>query len=612
MRCFAVPDIAVACGLWYLPSMRGMTRRWLLQDAHTDKGAEAPLIERICHARGLRDADDIARFCEPKLTQLYDPALMPNIDRAVERIVDAVRSGEPIVIYGDYDVDGITATAILYHTIKSAQPNADVRTYVPHRLEEGYGINCAAMKQLRSEGAKLVITVDCGITAAASAQTAREIGLDLIITDHHNLPDDEANLPDAFALLHPRLPGSAYPFGELCGAGVAFKLAWRFCTAWCRSERVSEKLQRTLLDMLPLAALGTIADVVPLVGENRVLTSFGLRRIKQTPLVGLRALIEASNLMDEQIDSEKVGFVLGPRLNACGRLGHAREAVRLLTSASANEAITISNELTRVNQRRQRTEREILTKAMQMAEDAGMTGNDQRAIVLSDESWHPGVVGIVCSRLVDRFVKPTILLQRNSELCKGSGRSIDGYSIHAGLASCASLLTTWGGHEMAAGLSLALDRIEQFTEAFTEHANANIQPDDLIASVRVDCDADLHELDEPTVRRINALSPFGRSNRRPTLRISRSVIADTPRQIGANGKHLTLRMRQEGPTGRKELRAVWWNAGELAGDLAAGMPIDAVIEPKLNAWNGRLNVEGEIKDVRMLERAAIAQARQHA
>lgn len=583
---------------------------------------QLPLIQRILSARGLHDAQEIAQFCEPKLTHLHDPELMPNIDRAVERIVGAVKTGERIVIYGDYDVDGITATAILYHTIKAARPGAHVQTYVPHRLEEGYGINCAALKQLRAEGASLVITVDCGITAKESAATAREIGLDLIITDHHNLPgapDDDAALPDAYALVHPRLPGGAYPFGDLCGAGVAFKIAWRFCTAWCGSQRVSEVLQKTLLDMLPMAALGTIADVVPLVGENRVLSSFGLRRIKQTPLIGLRALIEASNLMGEDIDSEKVGFVLGPRLNACGRLGHAGEAVRLFCGADANEARAIAQELTRVNQQRQRTEREIFARAVQMAEDAGMTGGDCRAIVLADAAWHAGVVGIVCSRLVERFARPTILMQRNGELCKGSGRSIDGYSIHAGLGSCASLLTTWGGHEMAAGLSLAADRLEPFTEAFTEHANANITNEQLVPSLHVDCDAALHELDLTVVKRINSLSPFGRCNRKPALRISGAVVAEAPRQIGSNGKHLALRLRQDEPAreGRRELRAVWWNAGEYAGDFAAGMPIDAVIEPKINAWNGRVSVEAELRDVAMrvadrpLASAATANASLH-
>lgn len=579
-----------------------MTRRWLLQDAQAEETLDLPLLQRILHVRGLREPAAIDRFCEPKLTDLHDPGLLPNIDAAAERIVDALKRKQQVVIYGDYDVDGITATAVLFHTLKTLAPETPIRTYVPHRLDEGYGINCAALKQLQSDGAELVITVDCGITAADSAATARDIGLDLIITDHHNLPEDETALPDAVALVHPRLPGSAYPFGELCGAGVAFKLAWRCATAWCGSERVSATLQKTLLEMLPLVALGTIADVVPLVDENRVLTSFGLRRIKHTSLIGLNALIHASRLGDETIDSEKVGFVLGPRLNACGRMGHANEALRLLCDAPADEAAAIAEQLTKTNQQRQATERSILARAIEMAEDAGMTGPDCRAIVLADDTWHPGVVGIVCSRLVERFSRPTILLQRNGGMCKGSGRSIDGYSIHAGLASCASLLTTWGGHEMAAGLSLSEDHLAAFCEQFTDHANASITPEHLVPSLRVDCDAQLAELDRPTVTRINKLSPFGRSNRRPTLRVQNAIVDEAPRQIGANGKHLALRLRQDDPT-RTTMRVVWWNAGELAGDLAAGMPLDVLVQPKINSWNNKVTVEGELRDVRVREPA---------
>jgi single-stranded-DNA-specific exonuclease len=587
-----------------------MTRRWLLQEAQADlssgAGATSSLIERILRVRGYEDAALIEQFCDPKLTQLHDPSLMPNIDIAAERIIHAIRAGQQIVIYGDYDVDGITATAILYHIIKAIQSDAKLRTYVPHRLEEGYGINCAALEQLRRDGADLVITVDCGITAKTSAATARAIGLDLIITDHHNLPVDEADLPDACALVHPRLPGSAYPFGELCGAGVAFKLAWRLATMWCNSQRVSEVLQRTLLEVLPLVALGSIADVVPLVDENRVLTRFGLQRIKHTKLEGLRALIVASDLAKDDIDAEKVGFVLGPRLNACGRMGHAGEAVHLLCDARADEAMKIAQKLTVINKQRQQTERAILERAMRMAEDAGMTGDDRRAIVLADEAWHPGVVGIVCSRLVDRFARPTILMERNGELCKGSGRSIDGYCIHSGLATCAPLLTTWGGHAMAAGLSLPVDHLEAFTEQFTEHANANITVDQMIPALRVDCDAALHELDARTVERIEGLSPFGRGNRRPMLRVTGAVIADAPRQIGSTGKHLSLRLREDVPgvANRQQIRVVWWNAGAYAGDLAAGMPVDVVLQPKINVWNGKKSVEAELRDVRLRERVA--------
>ncbi len=586
--------------------MRGLTRRWVLNEPEKG-GAEAstlPLLSRLFAARGLTEPETIKRFCEPTLKDLHDPGLMANIDAASTRLIDAVRGGQRIVIYGDYDVDGMTATAILYHTIKTADPDAKVSTYVPHRLEEGYGLNSEALRQLRSDGADLVISVDCGITAVGPAQVASEIGLDLIITDHHHLPIDGAPLPGAGAgeefIVHPGLPGAdgkAYPFRDLCGAGVAFKLAWKFATGWCNSQRVSKSFQETLLNMLPLVALGTIADVVPLVGENRILTAFGLQRIKQTPIVGLRALIEASNLMDENIDCEKVGFVLGPRLNACGRMGHAAEAIHMLTEASPDEAMEIAKRLTRLNRERQQTERDIVAQAADLAEDTGMTDDDHRVIVLAHESWHPGVVGIACSRLAERFGRPVVLLQKQDDVCKGSARSIDEYSIYDGIATCGDLLTTFGGHEAAAGLSLPTSNLEAFTARLREHANAHIDVEQLTPSIKIDCDANLAEFDFETVKRIAAMSPFGRGNRRPMIRVRGAVLAEAPRQIGAQGNHLSLRLRQDVDGQRKMIRAVWWKAGALADSIATGMRLDLAIEPKLNTWKGRTNVEGELRDV---------------
>ena len=285
--------------------------------------------------------------------------------------------------------------------------------YIPHRLEEGYGLNTEALLRLRREGASLAISVDCGVTAHEPARAAREAGLDLIITDHHDPPEAGEALPPAVAVVHPRLPGSAYPFGELCGAGVAFKLAWAFAVHWCGSKRVGKSIQQVLLDMLPLTALATVADVVPLVNENRTIVSYGLRWIRDTKITGLRALIEAADLMDADIDSHKVGFVLGPRLNACGRMGHADEAVRLLTDATPEEARRIARHLTALNRERQQTERRITEQATRMAQDACMTGEDCRAIVLAHESWHAGVVGIACARLVDRFSRPVFLMPSN-------------------------------------------------------------------------------------------------------------------------------------------------------------------------------------------------------
>ncbi|MHC4590382.1 MAG: single-stranded-DNA-specific exonuclease RecJ, partial [Planctomycetota bacterium] len=367
----------------------------------------------------------------------------------------------------------------------------------------------------------------------------------------YHLPESGEPLPSAIAIVHPRLEGSRYPFGELCGAGVAYKLAWKFATTWCGSRRVAKNVQEVLLNMLPMAALGTIADVVPLVDENRTIASFGLKWIKQTPLVGLKALLEASDLTGEDIDSEKVGFVLAPRLNACGRM------------------------------------RRIADQATRRAEDAGMTTDDCRAIVLADESWHAGVVGIVCSRLVERFGRPVVLLQQQGDVCKGSARSIDGYSIHEGIAAASQHVTSFGGHEAAAGLVLPSASVEAFTAALVEHANAHISVERLTPTLTIDCDAGLEELDLSTVRHIRSLSPFGQANPTPTVRIANATVAEPPKQIGANGRHLTLRLQVDDGARRRSLRTVWFGAGARADDLASGMRLDAVIEPKINAWNGR-------------------------
>ncbi|MHC5024695.1 MAG: single-stranded-DNA-specific exonuclease RecJ [Planctomycetota bacterium] len=578
--------------------MRGLTRRWLLPD-DAPSSAVPPLLQRILLARGLTDPLAVRRFCQPRLTDLHPPERLPGLEAAATRLVEAVRAGRAITIYGDYDVDGITATAILHHVVATACPEADLRSYVPHRLEEGYGLNGDALREIRAAGSDVCISVDCGITAVEPARIARAIGLELVITDHHNLPED-GRLPDAAAVVHPRLPGGDYPFGELCGAGVAFKLAWRFATMWCGSERVSESLQQMLLSMLPLVALGTIADVAPLVDENRILTRHGLDMIRRTPLPGLRALLEASELMDETIDTQKVGFRLAPRLNASGRMGHAREAVRLLTTAPPAEAASIARSLCDLNRERQATERNIVEQACRLAEDRGMIRDDCRAIVLADPGWHPGVIGIVASRLVERFGRPAVLLQRTGDLCKGSARSIDGYSIHDALVSCAEHLESFGGHDAAAGLCVRANRLDAFTDALVAHANAHIEHEQLTPSIRIDCDASLGELRFETVEQIRDLSPFGRGNRSPTLRVKRAIVAEPPRQIGGQGRHLSLRVRQDGPGGRRVLRAVWWGAGHLAGDLAAGLPVDIAIEPKINTWNGRSNVEAEIRDVVLL------------
>jgi single-stranded-DNA-specific exonuclease len=583
---------------------RGLTAVWSERSAPLTAAPALPgvsaLTARVLASRGLTAGVEADAFLNPSLLGLHDPSLLPDADRAAERIVRALRTRERIAIYGDYDVDGVTATAILWHTCKALAPDAVLLCYVPHRLDEGYGLNPEAIAALARGGAGVIVSVDCGITARESAIVAREHGVDLIITDHHNPPTSQAEMPDAFAAVHPRVPGSAYPFGELCGAGVAYKLAWRIVTLSEGSTRVSKRLRDLLLHLLALAALGSIADVVPLVGENRIIARYGLARIKHSPIAGLRALVDASGLDGEDIDAERVAFTLAPRLNACGRLGHAREAVRMLTEASYEEAFAIADELNRQNAERRRIEDAIVEEAVAMAEAAGMTGPDRRAIVLAKQGWHPGVVGIACSRLAERYCRPTLLLDDDGEACSGSARSVRGVNLHAALERCSHLLDRWGGHDMAAGMSLRRDRFTEFQDALIGQVNAVLTPDDLVRRLGYDCEATLDELTVGAVTELGAIGPFGAGNPAVRLRLRGLTIAEPARQVGKGGKHLQLRVRGHG----RFLKCIAWRWGEHAADLVAGVPVEILARPMLSRWGGATSVEAEMHDlcIRRLDR----------
>lgn len=556
-----------------------------------------PLRERILAARGVVDPADTTAFLAPKLTQLHDPSLIPDLDRAAERLLAALRSSvtQPIVIYGDYDVDGVTGTAILYHTLRAIAPNADIRTYVPHRLEEGYGLNCEAIAELADAGASVIVSVDCGITATKPAQTARTRGLDLIITDHHHPPATLDDLPDAFAVVHPRRPDSTYPFDHLSGAGVAYKLAWRLATLAAGSDRVAPAVRELLVDLLAFAALGSIADIVPLVGENRVIARYGLVRVKHSRFIGLRALVEASGLSGEDIDAMHVGFRLGPRLNAAGRMGHAREANELFTIADPRRAAEIAEKLSRQNQERRDVEKRIFDVADEMAGRLGMTSPDRRAIVLAHEDWHPGVVGIVCSRLVEKYCRPVILMNRRDGMCHGSGRSIEGFDLHAALNRCSHHIDRFGGHTMAAGLHLIEPKLDAFTDAFLDVAAEMIEPDRMCRWLTLDAEAELDELTPAAVGELSAIEPCGAGNPEAQVLIRGAIVADRPMSMGAEAKHLAVQLRS--PRGTR-LRAVGWGMGEHRDALVPGVPLDVVVRPRISTWNGSTRVEPEIRDFR--------------
>jgi len=574
---------------------RGLTRIWDTSNITHDS---PDLLNRVMAARNLADQTAANTFLNPTLAALHNPSLIPDLDKAAQRILSAIDNNEQITIFGDYDVDGITASAILYHMLAAIAPDTTVNTYIPHRLDEGYGLNESAIQTLSQAGTKLLITVDCGITAINPALRAKELGVDLIITDHHNPPSNLDDMPDAYAVVHPRRPDSTYPFGELCGAGVAYKLAWRIATLHCNSQTVTPNLRTTLLDLLTLAALGTIADVVPLIDENRTITKFGLAKIKSTPIQGLRALIHASNLDTNQVDAEAVGFRLAPRLNAIGRLGHAADALELMTAATGQRAADLAQQLSTLNDDRRATEQRILKQALQMAEQAGMTNPDKRAIILAHEDWHPGVVGIVCSRLVDRFARPTILMQRKDAQCKGSARSINGYSIHDALESASHHLKTFGGHDMAAGLTLDDANYEKFVESILHHANTNLAVDDLVHTLKIDATATINELTEQTLTTLENLAPFGAGNPRIRILIQNAKINGRPEPFGKTGTHLSLRVG-DARNSQQVIRIIGWSWWQRARDIAPGSKIDLVVEPKLSKWNGRVRIEPVLADLRV-------------
>lgn len=580
-------------------AVRGLTKRWLARRADAPTLGGRSLVDRILAARGYTQPADIAAFLDPSLKGMHDPDLMPGLRVAAERILAAANGGEAIVIYGDYDVDGISASAILYHTILHVAPGAKLKCYVPHRIEEGYGLNAEAIAKLAADGARVIVSVDCGVTAVHPAQVAGASGVDLIITDHHTPPPTKDELPSAFAIVHPKLPGceSPYPFPELSGSAVAFKLAWRLSTLAAGTERVSAATRALLLDMLALASLGVVADVVPLVGENRIIARHGLSRLKTTGIPGIHALIDASGLGNDKIGAEDVGFRLAPRLNACGRMGHAREAVELLTTARGERAKSLAEELSRQNDLRRATERRIFEQACALAEERGMTSADHPAIVLAHAEWHQGVVGIVCSRLVERFARPVLLMQDHGDHCHGSGRSVDGVALVDVLRDCSSHLSTFGGHDMAAGLKLSSSGIDAFRSAFVDCCRRALKDRELIASERYDTDATLDELTLDAVTRLGALAPFGRSNPSVCVRLRGVRIAGQAQRLGSDGKHLSMHIAAEGRLERA-WRCVAWNWGDRVADIPAGASIEALITPKASEWNGQRRVELELRDLK--------------
>jgi single-stranded-DNA-specific exonuclease len=550
----------------------------------------SPLLAQVLINRGITDVPTGSVFLRPKLTELLGPEQMPGAKTAVSRIKRAIGSREKITVYGDYDVDGITGAAILWQILTLL--GADVDYYIPHRIDEGYGLNEEAIESLAQAGTKLLISVDCGATAFSSAELAAQLELELIITDHHKL---DPELPKAVAVVHPALDQS-YANQDSSGSMVAFKLAWAIANEFSKGQKLEPRLREFMLNATSLAAMGTIADVMDLRGENRVLTSYGLKSLPDCNLCGIQALIESAGLTGQGLDSFHIGFHLAPMLNAAGRMGHARLAVELLTGDSQIRSMQIAQYLKEQNTLRRQFERKISKKACEMIVEQGLNHPDQKSIVLADENWHSGVIGIVASRIVDKFYRPTIMINAGTAengIAQGSGRSIEGFCLLSAISACSQHLNTFGGHEMAAGITIETEKIDQFAAEFEAYAKQNLNENDIAAKLNIDAEAPLSKFRKETVTELQMLEPFGPGNPKPIFATKGTRLSSPPRRVGKKGNHLQLAITDN----TNSIRCIGFGMGKLEKKLLEHEFFNVAYQPDIDSYNGINNVQLVLADI---------------
>jgi len=544
----------------------------------------SPLLARILCRRGFADPGVALRFLQPSPGDLGDPFLMRGMREGVARLLAAIRNREPILLYGDYDVDGTTSVVILKKVLEIAGADADF--HVPHRVKDGYGMRPEVITEAAARGVKLIVSVDTGIRANAVVQHARELGIDVIVTDHH-LPEDE--LPPAVAVLNPNQPGCGYPEKNLCGAGVAFKLVH----ALLIELGVPGARRRRLLDsLLKMTAIATVADVVPLTGENRVIVRHGLAGLGSTPNPGLRALLEAAGFGEgASLSAGQVAFRVAPRINAAGRMDTARDVVEMFLTSDVARARQIAAHLHALNAVRQDTEAAMLAQALDHCGSEPVT-DDQRGLVFAAAGWHKGVVGIVASRLVERFCRPVFVLGIDEEKAEasGSGRSANGFHLLEALESMAGLFTKFGGHKQAAGLTLPAAGIPEFRRRFAAYALARLSPEDLCPVIDVDAVARVEEAGPGTVREWTLLAPFGFGNPAPVVAFQGVTVPEAPTLM--KEKHLRFRILQD----RRTMLCKGWNWASRIGEIPTGTPLDIVASIEEDTYSG--GISAILKDVR--------------
>jgi single-stranded-DNA-specific exonuclease len=578
-----------------------MSKRWriatydlALVDRLVGAAGVPTVVAQLLLGRGIDCPVAATRFLAAKLSDLRDPAELPGVPQAAELLHRAAVSGRQIVVYGDYDTDGMTATAILLRCLRLLRANVDY--YVPHRLEEGYGLSTESLDELASRGTEVVVTVDNGIASLAEADYARQLGIELVVTDHHQLAD---RLPAAAAIVHPALPGTEYPFTGLCGAAVAFKLAWAICQLASGGGKVQPVMRQFLLQATGLAAIGTVADMVPLVDENRVLVRHGLTALTLNPTVGVAALKQTTGLDKKpELAGDDLGYMISPRLNAAGRLGQAELGIELLATDDPARASELARYIDELNLERQTLERSVLLAARKQAKRR-LQMCDESALVLADHGWHAGVIGIVAGKLVEQYHRPVVLISQDKLGVKpgaGSARSVPGFDLHGALIACTKHLLRHGGHAAAAGLTIDDHCIDAFRAALCEAVAAEIAADERGAHIEIDAEAAFASLTRATIEQINSLAPFGCGNRRPMLCANDVRLAGEPRIIGSTGRHLSMELEQHGV----RLRAVAFGGGDWHEELktAIGAPISIAFQPVLNQFRGRVSVEMHLADWR--------------
>ena len=594
-----------------------MANRWrfrphdekLIADVEQMTGL-SPLVAKLLVNREITSLEDAREFLTIPLSQLKDPSELHDAHKAAEIIFEHINAKKRIIIYGDYDADGMTGTAILMRCITAA--GGDVGYHVPNRLEEGYGLNNDSVRTLIERGAELIITVDCGVASVEQADLVYELGAKLIVTDHHQYGEV---LPQAEAIVHPSLPGVSYPHGPLCGSAVAFKVAWSLCqklehhraglSGSFANQKVNTTQKKFLMAALGLAAIGTVADVVQLVKENRTIVKHGLAALRDRPFMGMRELMANANIHEKQeLGGEDIGFVIGPRINAAGRLGQAQLGVELMVTQSPDRAKKLADYIEGLNRSREKLERSVQLAASKKLNSDFDIDNDP-AIVLDGKDWHQGVIGIVAGKLAERYFKPTIVISRSEhgdELAVGSCRNGGVINIHSALKKCSDHLAGWGGHAAAAGLKIADDQIDSFRSSFFETVSEAMSSQEDQAGIRVDGEAMFLQLTMNAATQIERLSPFGCGNPRPIFCTTHVRLANHPRKIGEGERHLSLAFKQ----GNRQIRAVAFGKGDWYDDLMQNFEneMDILYKINVNEYRGHRSVQMQMVDWRLSDEAA--------